>query len=117
MAILGLLADFGPVAQLVLAGLFILCPVLIAYARSCTKYTTITGAPVVGKKWKYEPSWLTRYRFVTGGWEVAQEGWQKVREITWLSESDRNIDTLALSSIGTLSLRSSGRTATSPFCP
>lgn len=75
----GLLADLGPVGQSILLALLIVCPVLIAKARNSTKYTIVRGAPIVGRKWKYEPGWLTRYRFLTGAWEITKEGWEKVR--------------------------------------
>ncbi|POS78831.1 ent-kaurene oxidase [Diaporthe helianthi] len=75
----GLVADLGPVAQLILLALIIVCPVLITKARNSTKYTIIPGTPIVGRKWKYEPAWLTRYRFVTNGWDITKEGWEKVR--------------------------------------
>lgn len=75
----GLLADLGPVPQLILLALLITCPVLVTKARNCTKYTILHGAPIVGRKWKYEPRWLTRYRFVPSGWDITREGWDKVR--------------------------------------
>ncbi|KAL1862626.1 hypothetical protein Daus18300_008423 [Diaporthe australafricana] len=93
----GLLADLGPVSQFILLALLIVCPVLIAKARTCTKYTILPAAPIVGRKWKYEPRWLTRYRFVPSGWDITREGWDKHRDTAFtMLRPDSNITVLPL---------------------
>lgn len=43
-----------------------------------TKYCTVSGSPVAGRKWWFEPLILTRYRFLLNGWSVTQAGWDQV---------------------------------------
>ena len=42
------------------------------------RYARIAGTPVAGAKWRFEPALITRYRFISGGWAVARDGWHKV---------------------------------------
>lgn len=59
--------------------LLVFLPVFVSKVRQYTKYTTIRGAPVAGRNWKFEPLVMTRYRFVTSGWPIVRDGWEKVR--------------------------------------
>ena len=38
----------------------------------------LSGAPVVGRRWFFEPAWFTKLRFTVQGWEISHEGWLKV---------------------------------------
>jgi hypothetical protein len=59
----------------------ILVTFLVTRLSIGTKHTRLSGAPIVGKKWRFEPSILTKYRFVFGAWPIVREGWRKVRNI------------------------------------
>ncbi|KAK4174301.1 cytochrome P450 [Triangularia setosa] len=42
-----------------------------------TKYRTVSGSPVAGQKWWFEPLVITRYRFLLNGWAVTRAGWDQ----------------------------------------
>lgn len=44
--------------------------------RIGSRYRKLPGAPVVGARFRLEPSWLTRYRFTLSGWSIVNEGWK-----------------------------------------
>lgn len=52
--------------------------VLLLTLFKCSKHTLVPRASVVGRKWWFEPLFVTRYRFVLNGWSITKEGWQAV---------------------------------------
>ncbi|KAH8655096.1 cytochrome P450 [Tricladium varicosporioides] len=62
--------------SLITVGL-LLVTILLQYVGSGGKYTRLIDAPVVGKYWRWEPEFITKYRFVTNGWAIVHEGWKK----------------------------------------
>lgn len=64
-------------------GLFLLASIALVWVILSTlfkfsKHTLVPRAPVVGRKWWFEPLFVTRYRFVLNGWSITKEGWQAV---------------------------------------
>ncbi|KAI0834419.1 cytochrome P450 [Hypoxylon sp. FL0890] len=44
-----------------------------------SRYRKLPGAPIVGAKSRFEPAWLTRYRFTLSGWAIVNDGWKNVQ--------------------------------------
>lgn len=64
-------------------GLFLLASIALVWVILPTlfkfsKHTLVSRAPVVGRKWWFEPLFVTRYRFILNGWSITKEGWQTV---------------------------------------
>jgi hypothetical protein len=52
---------------------------LVSQALNLAKHTLIPGLPVVGRKWSFEPLFITRFRFILNGWAITREGYLKVK--------------------------------------
>lgn len=70
----GLLPFYG--ASYVAAALAVI--VIYSSLPDTSRGTIVPGAPVVGRGWSFEPSWLTKLRFTVQGWKISHEGWMKV---------------------------------------
>lgn len=51
---------------------------LLLQSNKPEKHKLLRDAPIVGKKWQWEPLFLTRYRYILSGRSVTKEGWDKV---------------------------------------
>ncbi|KAF4635644.1 hypothetical protein G7Y89_g2444 [Cudoniella acicularis] len=72
-----MIPSFPSLLSLIGVGLPLLLIVLLQRFGSRNKYTRLTNAPVAGKYWRWEPDFITRYRFVLNGWAVVHKGWSK----------------------------------------
>ena len=66
------------ILSLISVGLFLVLAVLLQRFCGRTKHTRLANIPVVGRYWRWEPEFITKYRFVTHGWDIVHEGWSKV---------------------------------------
>lgn len=48
--------------------------VLLSTESWFCKHVLIPGLPVAGRRWAFEPLFVTRFRFVLGGWQITREG-------------------------------------------
>lgn len=74
--------------------------------------TLVAGAPVVGAGSRFEPLFITRYRFTLGFASIISDNWRKVRIV-----QSAYINGANAASFWTNRSQSSGRTATLPFSP
>jgi hypothetical protein len=74
--------------------------------------TLVAGAPVVGAGSRFEPLFITRYRFTLGFASIISDNWRKVRVV-----QSAYINGANAASFRTNHSRSSGRMATLPFSP
>jgi hypothetical protein len=74
--------------------------------------TLVAGAPVVGAGSRYEPLFITRYRFTLGFASIISDNWRKVR-----IAQPAYINGANAASFWTNRSLSSGRMATLPFSP
>lgn len=52
------------------------------FLHAVDKYTAHTinpDLPVAGKRWRWEPGFITRYRFLLYGWEIVRDALENVR--------------------------------------
>ncbi|KAI1464315.1 cytochrome P450 [Daldinia caldariorum] len=71
------LPDQLPVAYLVWIFIASFLITTLEVAPKFTKHTIVPGTPIVGRKWWLEPLFVTRYRFVFGGWYITRKAWEK----------------------------------------
>ena len=74
--------------------------------------TLVAGAPVVGAGSRFEPLFITRYRFTLGFASIISDNWRKVRIV-----QSAYINGTNAASFWTNRSQSSGRMATLPFSP
>jgi hypothetical protein len=74
--------------------------------------TVVPGAPVVGAGSRFEPLFITRYRFTLGSASIISNNWREVRIV-----QSTYINGAKLASFWTNRSQSSGRMATLLFCP
>ena len=74
--------------------------------------TLVAGAPVVGAGSRFEPLFITRYRFTLGFASIISDNWRKVRIV-----QSAYINGANAASFWTNRSQSSGRMATLPFSP
>ncbi|KAK3367922.1 cytochrome P450 [Podospora didyma] len=74
-----------------------LLPVCLILCRIIgrARYSTVASAPVVGRGWRFEPLFLTRYRFLLGGWAITRDGWDQYSDSVFtIVRPDANITVL-----------------------
>ncbi|KAI1415436.1 cytochrome P450 [Hypoxylon sp. FL1857] len=60
-----------------------------------SRYRRVLGAPIIGAKSRFEPSWLTRYRFTLSGWAIVKDGWKDIQSgIFTVLRPDSNVTVL-----------------------
>ncbi|KAI1273002.1 cytochrome P450 [Xylaria sp. FL0933] len=82
-----------------LVDMIVLTFILIMILRSFVRYkhTLLPNVPVAGKRWRLEPSIITRYRYVFDGWAVTKDGWEKHKNsIFSILRPDSNVTVLPL---------------------
>lgn len=52
--------------------------IVASRALNLAQHTLIPEIPVIGRKWFFEPLFITRFRYIFDGWGITREGYRKV---------------------------------------